>query len=138
LEGHDGEVRGIAWSADDSLLETLAEEAEFTEPAIFRHRLGLSKWTTVPKVGASAFLSPAPVVLAIGNTGFSKICLAESLTVFKRSSLRTTYLPTRACGGNLSGLQALRKPGISGRTPSGTLTARCLTLGARLWPYNRK
>jgi WD40 repeat protein len=35
LEGHDGEVRGIAWSADDSLLETLAEEAEFTEPAIF-------------------------------------------------------------------------------------------------------
>jgi integrase len=62
------------------------------------------------------------------RTGFSQA----------RSNLAGSRIPIRASGGSWCGQQRPRKSGISGRTPSGTLTAHGLTLWARPLPYSKR
>ena len=72
-----GNVRNLLWNLE---WETGIEPATFS----------LGNRPSIENKEHSGF---SHLILAIENTGYSKFCLAESLTVFKRSSPGTTQPP---------------------------------------------
>jgi hypothetical protein len=96
----------------------------------------LQQWFNLSDPGMEEAFYESPALRRFAGVDLGVAAAPDETTILRFRHLMEQH--ELLCGGNLSGRRRPRTSGISGRTPSGTLTARGLTPWAPQWPSSKK